>query len=387
MACPSADDGLGGVGTDMKYMTTAAMALVLVAGLAPDLAAAQRWRQDDGPPPRQGNSQAFQGQQNQENDQGAERRFGGGRPRGEGAPPVVQEQPAPQVPQAPPAPPASEGRWTAHIGNATSGPGAQDFNRRGDETARQGRGDGGWRGRDRGPGGPPQDGPPPGGPPPGGPPQAGPPPGSPPIPGDFTRGGDQGRFQGAPPPQGDVRPGGNPGRYQGGPPPQDDARRRNDNDDRRGGRWDNDNRPRWDGDRDPWNDRRGNARDPWNGRPGYDRDPWNARPGYDRHDHRMRDRDRGRDWFDQRRWRPEYRSNQRYRIAPYRYPRGWFPRIWVFGDFLPWGWYSDSYYLDWRYYGLPVPPIGCEWIRVGQDALLVDVWSGEVLSVYRYLFW
>ena len=101
----------------------------------------------------------------------------------------------------------------------------------------------------------------------------------------------------------------------------------------------------------------------------------------------MRDRDRGRGWYDQGRWQREYRSGQRYRVAPYYYPRNWFARTWIFGDVLPRGWYGGSYYLDWRYYDLPVPPIGCEWVRVGQDALLVDIWSGEVLSVYRRLFW
>jgi hypothetical protein len=34
-----------------------------------------------------------------------------------------------------------------------------------------------------------------------------------------------------------------------------------------------------------------------------------------------------------------------------------------------------------------MPPIGCEWIRVGRDALLVDIWSGEILSVYYDMFW
>ena len=60
---------------------------------------------------------------------------------------------------------------------------------------------------------------------------------------------------------------------------------------------------------------------------------------------------------------------------------------WAFGDYLPGGWYGQSYYLNSGQYGLPYPPVGCEWVRVGDDALLVDVWSGEVLSVYYDLFW
>jgi Ni/Co efflux regulator RcnB len=62
-------------------------------------------------------------------------------------------------------------------------------------------------------------------------------------------------------------------------------------------------------------------------------------------------------------------------------------RSWSFGDYLPGGWYGSSYYLNAWQYGLPYPPIGCEWVRVGNDALLVDVWSGQVLSVYYGLFW
>lgn len=62
-------------------------------------------------------------------------------------------------------------------------------------------------------------------------------------------------------------------------------------------------------------------------------------------------------------------------------------RSWSFGDYLPGGWYSTAYYLDWYRYGLPNPPVGCEWVRVGDNAILVDVWSGQVLSVYYDLFW
>ena len=101
----------------------------------------------------------------------------------------------------------------------------------------------------------------------------------------------------------------------------------------------------------------------------------------------FRDRDRGRPQFDQRQFRPAYRAPQRFRAAPYRAPPGFFARSWSYGDRLPWGWFGSSYYLNWGSYGLPLPPIGCEWVRVGSDALLVDIWSGEVLSVYYGLFW
>jgi len=110
-----------------------------------------------------------------------------------------------------------------------------------------------------------------------------------------------------------------------------------------------------------------------------------GRGGYQQR--QFRDRDRGRAQWDQRRYQQSYRFNQRFRIGAYRTPPGYYNRSWGFGDRLPFGWFGSSYYLNAAAYGLPYPPIGCEWVRVGDDAILVDVWSGQVLSVYYDLFW
>jgi Ni/Co efflux regulator RcnB len=80
-------------------------------------------------------------------------------------------------------------------------------------------------------------------------------------------------------------------------------------------------------------------------------------------------------------------AHRRFHVRPPAYPGGWRYRSWGFGQFLPFGWYEPGFYLDWGGYGLPEPPIGCEWVREGPDAVLVDVWTGEVLSVYRGVFW
>jgi Ni/Co efflux regulator RcnB len=101
----------------------------------------------------------------------------------------------------------------------------------------------------------------------------------------------------------------------------------------------------------------------------------------------MRDRDRSRRWYDQRQWRPSYRAPRRYKAPRYYAPRGYYVRTWYYNDYLPWGWYTPSYYLNWWSYGLPAPPIGTEWVRVGDDALLVDVWTGRVLTIYYDIFW
>lgn len=110
----------------------------------------------------------------------------------------------------------------------------------------------------------------------------------------------------------------------------------------------------------------------------------NRRPG---EDHQLRDRDHGRQWYSPDQWRRTYHATHRYRTQRYRTPPGFYIRSWVFGDYLPHGWYAPNYYLDWWSYGLPRPPIGTEWVRSDDDALLVDTWSGEVLSVYYDLFW
>jgi hypothetical protein len=105
--------------------------------------------------------------------------------------------------------------------------------------------------------------------------------------------------------------------------------------------------------------------------------------------HRLRDRDRNRSWYDASRYRRTYRATHRYRLPTrYIYPSGWYVRSWAFGDRLPHSsWYSNRYYLDWWRYGLPRPPIGTEWVRMRDNAILVDVWSGRVLAVYYDLFW
>jgi Ni/Co efflux regulator RcnB len=113
-----------------------------------------------------------------------------------------------------------------------------------------------------------------------------------------------------------------------------------------------------------------------------------GRGGFGFENHALRGRDQGRSWFNGNEFAHQYRAERRFHFGGYgAYPRGWFARTWYFGDFLPGGWYGSDYYLDWAEYGLPPPPIGCEWIAEGPDAVLVDVWTGEVLSVYRGVFW
>lgn len=126
------------------------------------------------------------------------------------------------------------------------------------------------------------------------------------------------------------------------------------------------------------------------------RDPrWNNGDRWGGGDYRWRD-DRGwredRDWnrprYDRRYYPPVYRAPGRYRVAPYYPPRGWYDRSWGYGDLLPRGWLGLDYVImDWWAYGLPMPPIGYEWVRVGDDAVLVDTFTGRVVQVAPNLFW
>jgi Ni/Co efflux regulator RcnB len=112
-----------------------------------------------------------------------------------------------------------------------------------------------------------------------------------------------------------------------------------------------------------------------------------AQPGFVPGNHPFRAQDRGRQWFNGGAFPHQFSAERRFHARRYFAPHGWYARSWGFGDFLPGGWYASDYYLDYQDYDLPPPPIGCEWVRVGEDALLVDVWTGEVLSVESGLFW
>lgn len=119
---------------------------------------------------------------------------------------------------------------------------------------------------------------------------------------------------------------------------------------------------------------------------GPDRGDWNnGRNGRNWDDSR---RQQPRPRYDRRRYEPIWRSQQRYRGWVYQQPRGFYSRSWVYGDIVPRGWWDTQYrILDWWSYDLPIPPVGFESVRVGDDALLIDMYSGRVVQVAYDLFW
>jgi Ni/Co efflux regulator RcnB len=130
----------------------------------------------------------------------------------------------------------------------------------------------------------------------------------------------------------------------------------------------------WSGERDgrrDWNRDRGDRRD-WNRNDG--RRDWNRGGSVGR--------------WESGRYPHSYRSERRFRAPAWRAPRGYYSRAWAFGEILPYGWYGRDYWVDgWWDYGLPEPPPGYHWVRVGDDALLVDDFDGRIVQIVRDLFW
>ena len=110
----------------------------------------------------------------------------------------------------------------------------------------------------------------------------------------------------------------------------------------------------------------------------YQGQQYNRYGGQDRADHR--------DWG---RYQRNMYAERRYHNSNYVRPQGWYYRRWTFGEFLPFAfWSSQNYWInDYAYFGLPYPPPGCMWIRYGDDALLIDRYTGEIVQVIYGLFY
>jgi len=135
------------------------------------------------------------------------------------------------------------------------------------------------------------------------------------------------------------------------------------------------------------NDNRGS-----NDRRDFNRRDNNNRPGFNRGNDR---RDFGRnDYRGNRNWSQYHRAfNASHRFqfrggARYVRPSGWYYRRWTFGDYLPGLFWASNYWInDWNYYDLMPPPAGTVWVRYGDDAVLIDRYSGEVIQVEYSIFY
>ena len=82
-----------------------------------------------------------------------------------------------------------------------------------------------------------------------------------------------------------------------------------------------------------------------------------------------------------------FQASRAYRVGPYHPPEGWRNQRWAYGQILPRAYWGSQYYIgDYWLFGLEVPPGGYEWVRSGDDALLIDSNTGEILQVEYNVF-
>ena len=100
-------------------------------------------------------------------------------------------------------------------------------------------------------------------------------------------------------------------------------------------------------------------------------------------------------------WSTNWRNNSQYDWQNHRrHHRSWF-HLGFYYD--PFGWGYNPYQIGWRLwpsyyssnywindpwqYRLPYAPPGTRWVRYYDDAILVDMWSGQVVDVIYNFFW
>ena len=82
-----------------------------------------------------------------------------------------------------------------------------------------------------------------------------------------------------------------------------------------------------------------------------------------------------------------FQAARSYRIGPYRRPAGWVAHRWAYGQILPRAYWAAPYLIaDYWLFSLEVPPVGYEWVRDADDALLINTATGEILQVEYGVF-
>ena len=90
--------------------------------------------------------------------------------------------------------------------------------------------------------------------------------------------------------------------------------------------------------------------------------------------------------YDWRNWRERNRS--RFRVGIYYDPFGWGYQQFEIGWRMWPNYYSSNFWINdpWDY-RLPYAPPGTQWVRYYNDAVLVDMYTGEVVDVIHGFFW
>ncbi|MDZ4868908.1 MAG: RcnB family protein [Alphaproteobacteria bacterium] len=87
-------------------------------------------------------------------------------------------------------------------------------------------------------------------------------------------------------------------------------------------------------------------------------------------------------------YRRNYNSPRRFRVGAYHGPRNFHYQRWSYGQRLPAAYYARQFWLfDVIGYGLFTPPPGLIWVRYGDDALLIDQYTGEIVQVRYDVFY
>jgi Ni/Co efflux regulator RcnB len=82
------------------------------------------------------------------------------------------------------------------------------------------------------------------------------------------------------------------------------------------------------------------------------------------------------------------RATRRFRAPrPWVAPRGFTYRRFALGERVPAIFLGATYFLNFALYGLQAPPPGYIWVRDGNDAVLVDRYTGEVVQVEYDIFY
>jgi len=87
-------------------------------------------------------------------------------------------------------------------------------------------------------------------------------------------------------------------------------------------------------------------------------------------------------------FRRNVQAPKRFRAGAYHRPRGFHYQRWSYGQRLPSIYYGRQFWLlDAIAYGLFAPPPGLIWVRYGDDALLIDQYTGEIVQVRYDVFY
>ncbi|HEY0282028.1 MAG TPA: RcnB family protein, partial [Rhizomicrobium sp.] len=86
--------------------------------------------------------------------------------------------------------------------------------------------------------------------------------------------------------------------------------------------------------------------------------------------------------------RRNVQAPRRFHNGSYRAPQGYQARRWSHGNRLPRNYFVRDYWItNFMMFGLFAPPPNLVWVRVGNDALLVDRYSGDIVQVDYGVFY